>query len=213
MIQRTCDNWLKGKLLGDGELLSGRGAIHEMAKEPRFMRRVIAERIVNAINAFPSSKDGPKRYLSFFNSFYPKKGYVFLQIWIPTSMRGDEDTYRAKRQSILQIACGAAKNYYPHLQTVIGIATPPPKLENKIGEDFLWLDCTEWSEETRAEYEELNESWNFFATGTPIEEKFYEFVHSPARAAQEEMVNVGRNEPCPCGSGKKFKKCHGNSRR
>jgi preprotein translocase subunit SecA len=21
--------------------------------------------------------------------------------------------------------------------------------------------------------------------------------------------NVGRNDPCPCGSGKKFKKCHG----
>jgi hypothetical protein len=24
------------------------------------------------------------------------------------------------------------------------------------------------------------------------------------------MVKVGRNDPCPCGSGKKFKKCHGN---
>ena len=26
-------------------------------------------------------------------------------------------------------------------------------------------------------------------------------------------VNVGRNDPCPCGSGKKFKNCHGRSRR
>ncbi|WIO75447.1 YchJ family protein [Porticoccaceae bacterium LTM1] len=24
------------------------------------------------------------------------------------------------------------------------------------------------------------------------------------------QVNAGRNDPCPCGSGKKFKKCHGN---
>lgn len=23
------------------------------------------------------------------------------------------------------------------------------------------------------------------------------------------MEKVGRNDPCPCGSGKKFKKCHG----
>jgi preprotein translocase subunit SecA len=23
------------------------------------------------------------------------------------------------------------------------------------------------------------------------------------------MPKVGRNEPCPCGSGKKFKQCHG----
>jgi hypothetical protein len=27
----------------------------------------------------------------------------------------------------------------------------------------------------------------------------------------EAFKNVGRNEPCPCGSGKKFKKCHGES--
>jgi len=26
-----------------------------------------------------------------------------------------------------------------------------------------------------------------------------------------EYKNVGRNEPCPCGSGKKFKKCHGEN--
>ncbi len=26
-----------------------------------------------------------------------------------------------------------------------------------------------------------------------------------------EYVNVGRNDPCPCGSGKKFKKCHGQN--
>jgi preprotein translocase subunit SecA len=24
-------------------------------------------------------------------------------------------------------------------------------------------------------------------------------------------VNVGRNDPCPCGSGKKFKHCHGQN--
>jgi uncharacterized protein YecA (UPF0149 family) len=24
-----------------------------------------------------------------------------------------------------------------------------------------------------------------------------------------DQPKVGRNEPCPCGSGKKYKKCHG----
>ena len=28
-------------------------------------------------------------------------------------------------------------------------------------------------------------------------------------AAKGDWTNVGRNDPCPCGSGKKFKKCHG----
>jgi preprotein translocase subunit SecA len=28
-------------------------------------------------------------------------------------------------------------------------------------------------------------------------------------APNADWSNVGRNDPCPCGSGKKFKKCHG----
>jgi preprotein translocase subunit SecA len=27
---------------------------------------------------------------------------------------------------------------------------------------------------------------------------------------RREGKKVGRNDPCPCGSGKKYKKCHGN---
>lgn len=30
-----------------------------------------------------------------------------------------------------------------------------------------------------------------------------------AKPSGPEWDNVGRNDPCPCGSGKKFKKCHG----
>ena len=29
--------------------------------------------------------------------------------------------------------------------------------------------------------------------------------------ADPKFQNVGRNDPCPCGSGKKFKKCHGKN--
>lgn len=32
---------------------------------------------------------------------------------------------------------------------------------------------------------------------------------APARAATGTAAEVGRNDPCPCGSGKKYKKCHG----
>ena len=31
-----------------------------------------------------------------------------------------------------------------------------------------------------------------------------------ARPVQRDAAKVGRNEPCPCGSGKKYKKCHGS---
>ncbi len=34
-------------------------------------------------------------------------------------------------------------------------------------------------------------------------------VAPPPHASSAGMPRVGRNEPCPCGSGKKFKVCHG----
>jgi preprotein translocase subunit SecA len=36
-----------------------------------------------------------------------------------------------------------------------------------------------------------------------------EAARSGARPAQRKDDRVGRNDPCPCGSGKKYKKCHG----
>jgi preprotein translocase subunit SecA len=36
-----------------------------------------------------------------------------------------------------------------------------------------------------------------------------EEVAAELNMSQQELAKVGRNDPCPCGSGKKFKKCHG----
>ena len=33
--------------------------------------------------------------------------------------------------------------------------------------------------------------------------------HAAAQPYRREVPKPGRNDPCPCGSGKKFKKCHG----
>ncbi len=33
--------------------------------------------------------------------------------------------------------------------------------------------------------------------------------HPPAEPVRNALKDVGRNDPCPCGSLKKFKKCHG----
>jgi preprotein translocase subunit SecA len=32
---------------------------------------------------------------------------------------------------------------------------------------------------------------------------------APIETFKREAAKVGRNEPCPCGSGKKYKQCHG----
>ncbi|WP_027351079.1 SEC-C metal-binding domain-containing protein [Halotalea alkalilenta] len=33
--------------------------------------------------------------------------------------------------------------------------------------------------------------------------------HGPREPVRNALKDIGRNDPCPCGSGKKFKKCHG----
>ena len=42
----------------------------------------------------------------------------------------------------------------------------------------------------------------------PTETGEVETTADPATQAQPQM-RVGRNDPCPCGSGKKYKQCHG----
>jgi len=49
------------------------------------------------------------------------------------------------------------------------------------------------------------------ATGTSTEEPAAS-ASDGAPAAPADFERVGRNDPCPCGSGFKFKKCHGRSR-
>ncbi len=43
----------------------------------------------------------------------------------------------------------------------------------------------------------------------PSEDGQVEVKGKPAVAAEDEYAGVGRNADCPCGSGKKYKKCHG----
>jgi len=37
-----------------------------------------------------------------------------------------------------------------------------------------------------------------------------DFVNDIRMTKANEIPKVGRNDPCPCGSGKKYKKCHGS---
>ena len=42
-----------------------------------------------------------------------------------------------------------------------------------------------------------------------VEQAELELFGATSAPAGEQVAAVGRNEPCPCGSGKKYKQCHG----
>ena len=204
LLQITSQNTLDGTI-GGSSPLSGRSAIHEMAKEPRFHRRALSERIIQSIHNFPETQNRIMRNLSFMPSFYEGKGYVFLQLKIDGITDYDNE-YRPKRQAMLELACGAAKNKFDHLKTVVGIAIDAPKYAETNSEDFILMDCSNWTDEERDHYEKANEGLGFFKTGTVEKRTVTEFpvVEKPKATRR---VKVGRNAPCPCGSGKKYKKC------
>lgn len=206
VLQRTCDNALNGSLMGNSNLFNGQSAIHEMAKEPRFSRRALSEHMINSIRNFPDNIHGFARHVAFMPSFYKEKGYVFLQIKVPKE-HYDKD-YRPIRQSMLEIACGAAKNKFPHLKKVIGIAIDAPKLSTQNAEDFILLNCEEWTEEQRKLFEEDNKELKFFQSETlkPEIKTIWDF---PKAEGTLSTRKVARNEKCPCGSGKKYKRCCG----
>lgn len=52
----------------------------------------------------------------------------------------------------------------------------------------------------RSVFKKEDDRW-YFLDGEPLSQEPY----------RREEPKVGRNEPCPCGSGKKFKKCHGRA--
>lgn len=52
LIQRTCQNALSGTLGGNSDLLRGQSAIFEMVKEPRFIRRALADKIRRTVVCF-----------------------------------------------------------------------------------------------------------------------------------------------------------------
>lgn len=58
LIQRTCQNALNRTLRGNADLLRGQSAIFEMVKEPRFIRRALADKIKRTVINFP---DHPTR--------------------------------------------------------------------------------------------------------------------------------------------------------
>lgn len=212
LIQRTCQNALDGTLGGNTDLLRGQSAIFEMVKEPRFMRRGISQRLLSAVERFPDIPGEFSRQVTFVPSFHENVGYVLLQLRAPDAFKAEQD-YREKRQTLLEIACGAAKNKMPELTKIIGIGIDAPKFAGTSNaEDFILLPCGNWTDEMRAYYEAQNAHWNFFSTPQlrQFNDHITQFVQ-PGRPSTNNRpaLKVGRNDHCPCGSGRKYKKCHG----
>ena len=175
LIHETCLNIQKGTTRGNSDVFREQHAIHEMAKEPRFMRRELSIGIKEAIDSFPE-QHGSFRHVKFMESFHKDTGYVFLQLKIE-GMPTFDGPNRWKRQKLLEIACEAAKCQYRHLKKVVGIAMDAIKFSPSNSEDFCLLDCEDWTDEQFDEAEKCNQEFGFFRTGAQGKKRISEFVY------------------------------------
>jgi hypothetical protein len=207
LLQYTCQNALDGTLMGNADIFNVQSAIYEMAKEPRFSRRALSEHMLKSIRNFPENMGHIVRNISFIPSFYKEKGYVFLQLKDDNILDYDND-YRPIRQKMLKIACGVTKNKFTRLKKIIGIAIDAPKFSKKNSEDFILLNCENWTKEDKIYYEKANKGLNFYETDS-LQMQKKTVSEFPILDTKDKPKKIGRNEKCPCGSGKKYKKCCG----
>lgn len=184
-----------------------------MAREPRTRRRLLARLLLEFIKETPSSVRATRLVLP------SKPGdphYLFLLLPETPDLAYEE--YREMRRLLLGNYCTITKLECPEAERIVGIATESGR--GVAGsEDFVLYDATNWTEperehalKTRAEMIELG-LLGERKRHEGVEKEFPDFptIAQPGRPMTFSMKGRNRNEPCPCGSGKKVKKCHGRS--
>jgi len=190
-------------------------AIRFLAGEDRTSRRFLAQSFSEII--YKTSED--QRAVRGTKSLRQKGLYYVLMVF-PHRSYSEED-YRVVRRNHLIDYCMVVKLKFPEAEHVVGIATDAGVDEYR-SEDLVYLDVTDWSDDQRMEAERIKTEFNIlnsvrFAGGRVQE---YPDVGIPSRSSKDQKVHpvgpyksnsrVGRNDPCPCGSGNKFKRCCGN---
>jgi hypothetical protein len=188
------------------ELSNAEIGLRFMAREPRLARRLIAKGL---IDLFTNTPDGTRRTRYFKPLSDNGPFYVFLSL--PKPNFASYEQYREVRSSLLQACCMVVKYKFPEALDIVGIASEPVRPNTGCSEDLLYLDARVWSDELNSEAAQLHHDLGIFASATTynVHEQEYPVPTSAGIAGPRRPPKVGRNERCPCGSGKKYKRCHG----
>ena len=177
-----------------------------MAREPRTVRRLIAKGLVDL---FTNTPDGMRRtkYLQPVSPGRPY--YVFLCLPQPHFVSYED--YRKVRGSLLEACCMVVKYKFPEALDIVGIASEPVRPNSGSSEDLLYLNARVWSDKLNEEAAKLQNDLGILTSGTffHVHENEYPDPQIEKIFGFTQMPKVGRNDPCPCGSGKKYKHCHG----
>lgn len=181
--------------------------LRQMAKESRLRRRYLCLGIMGILQEQVRAKTTRSARLMPG----PKPGdqwYVILVLVKPDAATIEE--YREIRRDLLHLYCLVARYRHPEMQSIIAIGINAMH-EEKMSEDVLYAIFDKWTPEMEVEAKEAYEKDGILKITNQFNGKISEFPIPPEIILQQinEKNHIGRNDPCPCGNGKKFKKCHG----
>jgi hypothetical protein len=190
------------------EIRDGERILRFFAREPRTRRRMLARGMHELISKTPQNYRATRVILP---SRPGDPYYVFMLLPHLDGVQYEE--YREVRRHLLSEYCRVVKLKYPKAQDIVGIATETGTNEYR-SEDAVYYDARSFSEQDRVEAQSLMEDLGLFAKVeffAGVEQEYPEPTTSPLRTPATRLKGRHRNVPCPCGSGKKFKKCCGQT--
>lgn len=195
----------------DASLSFNEKLLRTMAAESRARRRFLSISLLQHLQRVSDKPQGVR--LVRPANLVDEPVYIFLSLRPDAGESHDE--YRNRRRETLSQYAWAAKYRVRDANTFVAIGVEP--LHNPgHSHDIVMLDAANWGAEEAAIAEALVEGDGLLKEMDPSQKLATEkdFVHARLSlqiAARIRQARPGRNDPCPCGSGAKFKKCHGSS--
>lgn len=211
IIEEFAENAIKGTLaFSSGSALSDHERIlRVLAREPRTRRRMLARALAEKV-----TKSIPPGEYSFRVVEPSKRGdphYVFVVSSLPREVQPSSPeaaVFRMQRVEILKSYCMVAMHHFDQAERVIGIATENGTEKGR-SHDLIQIERTKWDSVLDAEAVAIQKRTGWLRrvrVTRGVEDEY------PRSVQQTSQNRPGRNAPCPCGSGRKFKHCHGRNR-
>lgn len=182
--------------VGEGRdlpLLNHAEILQHLASENMVSRGQLASALYEKFNTVPEFARSARLVTS---SCYPQRMYVFVFFPWDDSYKNYEE-YREERVACMKLYALVARYKYSQPKEIV-IFGSVTKGATPGSETVMIMDSTASLTPDEREYAQI----------IMRKEKILDEVSS-YKPPTYEGVEIGRNEKCPCGSGMKFKKCHG----
>ena len=204
LLEKSIKHYMSGTQLYRNESIEGKTDVELftiLSSFNRFERRIIGQNIIDVMEKTERNCRRTREIL--IND-------TVLIIFILPRMIDDDKKYRDTRKILLERYLYAAKVQNVDMNKFIGVALES-KYDTSESEDFAYLNTSNWNNEDLIRAKKIEELLIKQGLLSKRTKKVYQVEEYPTINFDIKMNGNNRNKPCPCGSGKKFKKCCGKS--